>query len=302
MAEKLGTLTLRMFDGARLPLAGKDILVSLWDGNQRRVHWAYHTASSVQFTIPLADNFVDSYRVAVSAKGYRDAGQTNVRVSDEPAQVDLMLLPRKAKFEFAGLAGLNGDLGRLVTAHLTSRYGSATEDTYILLQKEFSEGLATVLNIAGAFTGFAQHPLSFAEKFNSLAPDRFFAEAQDAFVGFLESATKEGLFQVAPHGLHPGSDFSYKEVRYPEANVQFTITRLPDHKVTIDADIDYFSDLASHFFLEVFPQDLIPAILGTAKRLTNPMVVYALRWMAMQRKSAGAGLTFQPAYKIVSAE
>src|SRR5262245_60403523 len=123
MADKLGTLTLRMFDGERLPLVDQDILISLWDGNQRRVHWAYHRTPNIKFTIPLAGNFVDAYRVVAGAKGYRDAGQTNVMLSEDPAQVDLMLLPRKAKFNFTTLAEIKDpDLRRLISEHLTSRY------------------------------------------------------------------------------------------------------------------------------------------------------------------------------------
>src|SRR5215813_8356599 len=134
------TLTLHVFEGTRLPLTNRDILVSLWDGNQRRVHWAYHRSPDIRFTIPLADNFVDNYRVVVSTDGYRDAGQTSVVLTEDPSDLALMLLPKKPAFAFAPLdtiASVHESLSRLVVEHLQSRYDDASELTYKRLQNEF---------------------------------------------------------------------------------------------------------------------------------------------------------------------
>jgi hypothetical protein len=301
-----GSLLLKIFDGTRALLSNADVLVSLWDGNQRRVHWNYHKGSQIQFTIPLADNFVDNYRVVVSANGYRDAGQSAVRVGTTPVEVSLMLVPKKPKFTFDALSGLSQKVRKLLEDYMASqpKYAAADQAAYELLQADNSAGLAALLNISSAFEGFDPHPMDFVERLLTLAPDRFFATAQEKFVDFMEQEKKEGTFHDAPSSLHPGADFSYKERRYPEANVQFTFTRNkpPNGFVTVDADIDYYADEGSHFLLEIFPSDVVPAIIGTSKKLTDPTVAYALRWMAMQRRLAASGLAFDPPYILEQAK
>jgi len=297
-----GSLLVKVFDGTRALLPNPDVLVSLWDGNQRRVHWNYHKASQIQFTVPLADNFVDNYRVVVSAKGYRDAGQTAVHVSTTPVEVNLMLVPKKPKFSFDELSALGVKVRKLLEDYLVSQpeYAAANQAAYEALQADNGPGLATLLSISSAFDGFAPHPMDFIDRLLTLAPDRFFAVARENFIDFLEQEKKEGTFHDAPAGLHPGADLSFKERRYPEANVQFTFTRNkpPNGLVTLDADIDYYADEGSHFLLEILPSDVIPAIIGTSKKLTDPTVAYALRWMAMQRRFEASGLAFNPPYKI----
>lgn len=91
------TLLVRLFDGTRRPL-GRETLVSLFDGAQRRVHWAYHPRPNVEFTIPVTNGPIDSYRVVAAAKDHRDAGQIAIRIRERAqSTVDLMLLPKRVR-------------------------------------------------------------------------------------------------------------------------------------------------------------------------------------------------------------
>jgi hypothetical protein len=56
----------------------------------------------------------------------------------------------------------------------------------------------------------------------------------------------------------------------------------------VEPDIDYFKDPGAHLLLEVIPN----ALTG---RVTNPRIVYVLRWMAGQRSGIP---NFDPLYTI----
>jgi len=299
-----GSLILKIFDGTRAPLPKPDVLVSLWDGYQRRVHWNYHKAAEVRFIVPLANNFGDTYRVVAGADGYRYAGQSAIRVGATAAEIELMLLPKKSKLQFDPLATLQDRVRNLLTNYMLARpqYAAADEAAYQAVQVDSGPGLATLLNISSAFDGFQPHPIDFVQELLSLEPDRFFAHARSEFIDFLKQERQEGTFDTVSANLHPGADVSYKETRYPEANVQFTFTRkgIPNGTVKVDADIDYYADPASHFLLEIFPGDVIPAILGTSKKLTDSRVAYALRWMAMRRRFNTSNISFDPPYRITA--
>ena len=84
-------------------------------------------------------------------------------------------------------------------------------------------------------------------------------------------------------------------MQFGEANVQLTFHGNDKQSIDgvdcimIEPDIDYFKDPAAHALLEVLPN----AITGG---LTNPAVLYVLRWIAGRH----AGVPeFEPPYKIV---
>ena len=65
--------------------------------------------------------------------------------------------------------------------------------------------------------------------------------------------------------------------------------------VKIEPDIDYYEDVAAHALLEFIPNCINKEVAGPAKGLTDPKVVYALRWMAARRE----GLPdFNPLYTV----
>src|SRR5262249_25546363 len=153
------------------------------------------------------------------------------------------------------------------------------------LQESNPGGLATLLSISSAFEGFgasarsfvsadgsaANHPLDFVEELDELRFDRFFARVSDGMLGWLGKGTR--TFSTAPHALHKDSFTSFKEVRYPEGNVQFTFSRR-EETLIVDSDIDLFGDTGAHLLLEILPTDVLHANPGT-----DPRQAYAFRWM-----------------------
>jgi len=101
--------------------------------------------------------------------------------------------------------------------------------------------------------------------------------------------------------LHGGdSDASYKEKRFGEANLQFTFHSETDPTgqglIKVEMDIDYYRDAAAHIAVEVIPNGFEQLVKLFGPGLTNPAVVYALRWMA--GKHAGEQQEFDPLYTL----
>ena len=94
-------IQLSVFDGTRQIFPrGKNLLIRISDGSQNRIVEDFFKESSLQFAVPFSANFKDNYTLLVSCDGYRDAGFFPVKVSpDVPAIVDLMLAPKKAKYD-----------------------------------------------------------------------------------------------------------------------------------------------------------------------------------------------------------
>ena len=293
------TLLVRLFDGTRRPL-GRETLVSLFDGAQRRVHWAFHPRPNVEFTIPVTNGPIDRYRVVAGAKDHRDAGQSAIRIKEgAQSTVDLMLLPKRGQPVFEPLAALDrvhGRLRPLLEDFLRRQLGAPDEGAYQQLQQTHAEGVMTLLNIASAFDGFTpDHPIDFVETLVELKPDRFFATARAAMVPWLESRSE--TFAGAPSSLHPGAFVSFKERRYPEGNVQFSLARTDDaSRYTLDGDIDLFASAGSHLLLEVLPNDLL-----NPGSHTDPRRAYALRWMSVRRQKDTTGVDYNPPFSLHAA-
>jgi len=166
-----------------------------------------------------------------------------------------------------------------------------------------STELACFLNITTAMQQIALptgSPLDYFKTFdlNALQQDRIFGYADVALVGQVRAAAQQGEFATEPAidlSLHGDATSSYKQIQFGEANVQLTFheknTRVIDRVtcVYVEPDIDYYKDPGSHLLLEVIPN----ALTGT---LSNPRMVYVLRWIAGQH----AGVpNFDPLYTIV---
>jgi hypothetical protein len=294
-----GTILVRVADGSREPF-GREISVILFDGAQRRVHWASHQRPNIEFTIPVTNGPNDVYRVIVSARDHRDAGQIGIPLrAGMKSTVHVMLLPRRGLPQFASLAALDRvhpGLRSLVEAFLTRTFGAATDESYQKLQRDNPAGLMTLLSIASSFADFrSPHPLDFVDALTELRGDRFFAEARDEMRAFLAAQTN--VFGKANSSLHPGAFESFKEGRFREGNVQFTFGRIPNStRVKLDGDIDLFADKVSHALLEVLPNDVLnPPSVTDARR------AYAMRWMSVQRqRELDQSLPpFEPPFSIV---
>jgi hypothetical protein len=132
---------------------------------------------------------------------------------------------------------------------------------------------------------------------NTFARDRFFGWADPKLIDQVKLATLQGGFapEIDPAIFHPGATSSWKQIQFGEANVQLTFhegqTKQIDgiNCIMIEPDIDYYKDLAAHFFLEV----VVNAITHT---ITDPKQVYLLRWIAGQHSGVP---NFNPPYVIL---
>lgn len=306
----VGRAIVNVFDARRLPYQDSSpVLVTVRDGNQRTVSREAHRSASVEFIgLRVFGNSGDNYTFIASAAGYNDAGFFPVRMSAEAAQVvDLMLLPKSPRFDFAParwetLQARRQSLARLLAAGAGD--AQAAERRYNdLKDHEAGEVLACLLNTTTALEQILLPQKTALEYLQAirwdldgpwrLARDRFFAWADPALIPQLELARLQNKFADAPGTLHPGATRSFKQVEFGEANVQLTIHGNDRQQtdgcncVLVEADIDYFRDPAAHLLLEV--------MVNAFGSLTDPRTVYALRWIAGRR----AGVPeFDPLYVI----
>ncbi len=298
------TLLINVFDGTRrLFPAGADILFQITDGNAKKLFDREMQASSLRLTdLPFYDNFGDNYTALIWSKGYQQAGFTPVKLSpSRPAVVDLMLIPSDPGLNFADASW---DVIKHTLPFLASGVDDAAGKTrYEALLENKPKSLAALLNITTAMQQIALHdgtPLDYLKQIiwdDTLAQDRFFAYCDVQLIDEVRLAEAQGEFapELAPWLLHPGATASWKQIQFGEANVQLTFHEGDKQVidgvscVRIEPDIDYYKDPLAHAILEVLPN----AITGG---LSNPEVVYVLRWMAGRH----AGVPeFAPPYTIV---
>jgi hypothetical protein len=304
-----GGITVDIFDGARMPFSDGQILITIRDGNQNQVSRGYHELASVTFEgLTVFQNFGDNYSVIASAGGYKDSGFYPVKIAaGQTRTVDLMLLPGSSAFNFANakwapLCARRPKLKILFSAGAPDDTAAANRYSDLM---DYSGGavLACMLNLVAAMDQ-ALLPQDTALDYvkevawdragsYAMAQDRFFAWADPELVKQIELAKQHGAFSDAPFLLHPGATKSYKQIQFGEANLQFTFHE-NDRKVIngqtcilIEPDIDYYKDAGAHLLLEV--------LVNQFGSLTDPRVVYCLRWIAGRQ----AGIPeFDPVYSI----
>jgi hypothetical protein len=304
MTPTTSTLLINVFDGTRQPFPdGVDILYRIMDGNQKQLPPIERKNPSLRAEgLTFFDNFGDNYTVNVSSDGFQDAGFTPVKLSPKIAnRIDLMLIPKNPGLNFAAAPW---DTIKTALPFLASGVSDADGRTrYETLMEDKPKSLAALLNITTAMGQIflpQGTPLDYLKQIkwgDSLAQDRFFAFCDAKMVDQVRQAAAQGEFaaEMNPGILHPGATASWKQIQFGEANVQLTFhegeTATIDGVacVVVEPDIDYFKDLGAHALLEVIPN----AITGG---LTNPEMVYVLRWMAGRH----AGVPeFDPPYTIV---
>ena len=314
-ADTGGQAMLNVFDGTRqLYSDTPKLLFTVIDGNQKVQHRDFHPTSDVLFKgLPLFDNFGDNYTFLAAADGYKDTGFSPVKLAPNAIQVvDLMLLPKSNALNFAnatwkalgqtrpGLQSLLAN-GAASADEAANRYGDIMEDTQGML-------LACLLNLTSAMQQILlpqQTPLDYVKRIIwdrtgpfALAQDRIFAWADPKLIAQLDQAKNQHPpeFVDAPFTLHPGATRSYKQVQFGEANVQLTFhenNRLEVDGVNcvmVEPDIDYFKDVLNHLFMEV--------VVNAFGSLTDPKMVYVLRWIAGRRAGVPG---FDPLYTIQKA-
>ncbi len=317
MADPTSTVIVNVYNGSRQPVtASTEILVTLRDGNGKNVVSRFFQANRVRITdVPVHDNLADDYAALVAVRRHRDAGLFPVKVrAGQTHEVSLLVLHRDAALRFPRAQWR--DLAASRPALFAFLNGN--EAGYNDLLEQSPDCLACLLNITAAIeclplqanllTLFKEIELRREPdktKRTGVNQDRFFAFADETLKTLIEQeAGPGGLFETALATLHPGADASFKEVRFGEANLQFTfhsnerktIGGVPCTKV--EMDMDYFKDVGAHIFLEV-----IPNTLGRRLKLgdgpTDPRQIYALRWMAGRNRQVNPdSKPFDPLYTL----
>jgi hypothetical protein len=308
-------IRINVFNGRREPIpADTQLLVTARNGVNTNVVRKFVNGGAIHLTgLPVQDNFADQHTFLVSAKHHADAGFTPFTVkSNQPQTLDLMLLRREGGFTFRPFDELatNDNLVRLLRGDAPGDPRAAYEG----LRVANPPALACLLNVTTALEQMRLAPSETADvnpmrsftALDSAFADRMFAWAH---VSLLEqvrlTAARQGaggvaLIETAPPGLHPGATDSFKQTDFGESNVQLsfhdTRRRLVNgvECMLVDVDIDYFKDTAAHLLMEVFPNRLKKLIHGktSAESVTDPRLVYGLRWIAGRRK----GAEFAPPY------
>lgn len=300
-----GFVTVNVFDGTRQAMTSSaQILVTVHDGAQNQVFRNFVNGPGINMELPFHNNFADNYSILAFIDGYEQAGFQPVTIGPHaPAQLDLMLLPKNGTFHFAGarwddILVKKPLLGQIFAASATGPPG----DTYAGLVEEHPERVACLLNITTAMQQISlpqKSPLDYFKTFDltALAPDRIFGYADAMLVDQVRLAAQQGEFDTEPAidlTLHGDATSSFKQNQFGEANVQLTFHE--KNRRTIDGvdcvyvepDIDYYKDPAAHLVLEVIPN-------GLTGNVSNPRVVYVLRWIAGRH----AGVPdFDPLYTI----
>jgi hypothetical protein len=266
--------------------------------------------------VPFFDNFGDDYTIIVTADGYEDAAWRPVTVSDRgPVTLDLLLLPKSgAHFSEAPwdtLSQLRPNVARMIRACSPSPTAAAA--MYTAAVKNRPAPIACFLNLVTAMADIqlpsGKSPLDYywnvgwpqgdpttpawIQQFdNVMKQDRFFGYVDQAILADVQNAARMGAFSKEPDPEkwgHIGATESYKQTQFDVANVQLTFhgrdtavfqdeAHNPVQCVKIEPDIDYYRDLVAHGLGEVIPNTITHG-------LTDPKVVYSLRWVATKRES-----------------
>jgi hypothetical protein len=302
-AQGVCRLQIRVFDGTRSPFpSGKNVLYRLIDSSQKEVVTTEKKTAVLTCEFPFHDNFMDAYTVIVFSDGYKQAGFTPVKLSPQlNTAVDLMLIPKDGHPNFADATW---DWVKTNLSFLTNGVSDSDgRDLYEQLMEDKPLSLAALLNITTAMKAIRLpqgSPLDYLRQVkwdDTLAQDRFFAYCDAKLLEQVRTAAAQGEFAPETNSafFHPGATASWKQVQFGEANVQLTFhendTKVIDGTscIVVEPDIDYYKDLGAHALLEVIPNAITHG-------LTNPEMVYVLRWIA--GRHAGVA-EFDPPYTIV---
>jgi len=300
-----GLVNVSIFNGARQPMdRAVQILLTVRDGSQNQLFRNFVDGPNITLELPFHNNFADNYSIVAFADGYEQAGFQPVGIAPSvPTRLDLMLLARNGDFHFAGaqwsdVLAERPLLARIFEASVT---GSAP-DAYADLMETHPERLACLLNLTAAMQQILLPqgtPLDYFKTFDlpALAPDRVFGYADARLVDQVRLAAQQGEFDKQPAidlSLHGDATSSFKQIQFGEGNVQLTFHEKNRREIDgidcvyVELDIDYYKDPAAHQLLEVIPN-------GLTGNVTNPRVVYVLRWIAGRH----AGVPeFDPLYTI----
>ncbi len=306
-----GDIKVNIIDGQRnwLPSPNK-VLLQLWRNGSELAHEGFHNANAIKLTFEVHDNLSDQFRVVAYADKYGQSGFYPVNLAaQKTTQVYLMLIPKSgtAVFDDAGPGVLETNGPQL--ADLLQRSGERSQFETLRTNPVTANECAALLNISAAMDDILlpKHVLKYYSRIlwadlpgstlmrEHPQPDRFFGFADRQLVAEIRKLNSIGKFpEEKDPGKkgHPGATCSFKQNLFGEANVQLTfhentVDPTDPGKIMVEADMDFFADQLSHFFLEVIPNKF-------SGGKTNPLAVYVLRWMAARQNS----LSFNPPYRI----
>jgi hypothetical protein len=266
--------------------------------------------------VPFFDNFGDNYTIIVDADGFQTAAWRPVTVSGSgPVTADIQLLPNRDAFNFAGatwdqLSQSRPNVAKMIRACYPDPATAAA--MYSNACKNHPLSIACFLNLVTAMADMQLTPKKNAldyywnvgwpqgdpttadwnQQFDGvMKQDRMFCYVDQAILPDVRAANAQGAFSKEANPEvwgHTGATESYKQVQFDVANVQLTfhgrdtaIFQDENHNlvqcVKIEPDIDYYKDLGAHGLQEVIPNTITHG-------LTDPKVVYTLRWMATKRE------------------
>jgi hypothetical protein len=301
----IGLVTVNLFDGARRPMPqGTQVLITVHDGAQNQLFRDFVPGPFVKLELPFHNNFSDAYSIVAFVDGHEQAGFQPVKIGpNAPVQIDLMLLPKNGAFHFAEAQWTDVETKKPLLVRIFAASVAGTPAAgYAQLMEDHPASLACLLNITTAMQPISlpqNSPLDYFKTFDlaALAPDRIFGYVDAKLVDQVRLAARQGEFDIQPAidlTLHGDATSSFKQNQFGEANVQLTFheknRKMIDGVdcVYVEPDIDYFKDPAAHLLLEVIPN-------GLTGNITNPRVVYVLRWIAGRH----AGVPeFDPLYTI----
>jgi hypothetical protein len=312
-------IILHVYDGKR-QLLDKAVRAQAIDGRgldeRKTLTFPEFKGGSQVLNVPFFNNFADNYTILVAADGFQSGGWRPVTVSGSgPVTANLMLLPNNGVFNFAGATWSQLNQSRPNVARMI-RAGCPSDDAaaamYTSGYESRSPSIACFLNLVTAMADMqlpsgknamdyywnVSWPLgdpadpAWIQQFDSrMKQDRIFCYVDQAILPDVREANRLGAFsKEADPGIwgHTGATESYKQVQFDVANVQLTFhgrdtaifqdeNHNPVQCVKIEPDIDYYKDLGAHGLEEVIPNTITHG-------LTDPKVVYTLRWMATKRE------------------
>lgn len=278
-------------------MAGKTLVSRFIEGNQIRI------------TDVPTGGADDTYCIVVAAPRHKDAGFGPLPLRDDQArEIAMMLVPRSAEIEFPESLDWRtlADLCPALAAVLRGADPRRNQDLFAARLSDAREPMASLFNIVEALRTLPLQGAPVLPLFHEidLVPDdgvHRVGIARDRFFGFADVELLRRLptsadFEKEDASLHRNADASFKEMRFGEANLQFTFDSTNKKTIAVDGrsvecvsvemDMDYFKDKAAHLFLEVIPNEFGQRVFHDANARTDPRQVYCRRWMAQKNLSA----------------
>jgi hypothetical protein len=299
-------LRIQLQDGREAPLTGATVRVSVIHGNGKIREPKAVTQGEAIFQIE--DDLSESAKfltVSAESKGYLRSGIMGKRIESRSETIQILLPSREAKL-IPG-AQLPWHDAASWPKHLEvsdEQFLDAVENS--TLCAAFALNLAGALqsipggeHLLGAFELFPLNPVRCEDRrtgFPGICRDRMLTRVKRDFVELMGEHVKTGAFKTDSGSGHEGPKpglvrRSWRELRYDEANLQFTTFSDPQSGETfLDVDFDYFKDKFSHIFMEYLPNTVF-------KSKTNPMQIYVRRWMQSRNFPHAGVAEFSPAYQ-----